>query len=278
MEMNAGLPRRRARPDRPRGQEEWRHRRHLRQRRHLRRRRTPIPDLNSPRSGMAQRPAQVSLIGPVPRHPSTGAARDHRAPRARRRSSATASVAGLRSGGRQPGLQRCLEGRRDHPGARLAANVPRRHRRSRQRAICPGLIETGMTRPLYDRRATNAARRRARSGQLNPLRRDARSPARSPAVGALPRLRRSQLRQRQAIVVDGDYILVPAGGSAKIKVSVSPPLCSRSSRLQRKTGDRQLQPVAAFVASSYSNRCTVISASNRTTANGVVWFMRILAP
>ena len=74
----------------------------------------------------------------------------------------TASVAGLRSGAGGAGLFG-LESRRDQPGV---------HRRQqlagtnvRVNGICPGLIETGMTKPIFDRAAREGNERQDRPAQ-----------------------------------------------------------------------------------------------------------------
>ena len=66
----------------------------------------------------------------------------------------------------------------------------------RVNAICPGLIETGMTKPIYD--GARAAGKEARIGQLNPLKRGG-AAARDRGDGRLPRQRRRQLRERPGL-------------------------------------------------------------------------------
>ena len=63
----------------------------------------------------------------------------------------------------------------------------------RVNAICPGLIETGMTAPMFDRAREKGTE--AKLGQLNPL--TPRGPAGGDRQsGAVPRLRRRVLRER----------------------------------------------------------------------------------
>ena len=60
-------------------------------------------------------------------------------------------------------------------------------------AVCPGLIETGMTKPIFDN--AKARGTDGKIGQLNPL--EARRPAaRTRGDGTVPRQRRGVLRQR----------------------------------------------------------------------------------
>ena len=66
----------------------------------------------------------------------------------------------------------------------------------RVNAVCPGLIETGMTKPIFDR-----ARQRGtdhKIGQLNPLR-TGRAARRDRGDGAVPRQRRKLLRHRPGL-------------------------------------------------------------------------------
>ncbi len=70
----------------------------------------------------------------------------------------------------------------------------------RVNAVCPGLIETGMTQGLYD--LARAKDREEMIGQLNPLKRG-RQTHRGRAGRCLPGIRRWQLHQRPRTVVDG---------------------------------------------------------------------------
>jgi NAD(P)-dependent dehydrogenase (short-subunit alcohol dehydrogenase family) len=70
----------------------------------------------------------------------------------------------------------------------------------RVNAICPGLIETGMTRPLFD--AARAAGKEQKIGQLNPLRR-AGQPLEVAHVALFLASDDSSYVNGQAIVVDG---------------------------------------------------------------------------
>lgn len=106
---------------------------------------------------------RVNLIGPF-------LAIKHAAPALKGRGGGsiicTASVAGLRAGAGGPaysaskaGVIRLVEiGATQLCGANIRVN-----------AICPGLIETGMTKPIYDQ--ARAAGKEALIGHLNPLKR-----------------------------------------------------------------------------------------------------------
>ncbi|HEY7645473.1 MAG TPA: SDR family oxidoreductase [Hyphomicrobiales bacterium] len=78
----------------------------------------------------------------------------------------TASVAGLRNGAGSPAYSASKAG-----VINLVAVAAQQLAGTNVRVngICPGLIETGMTRPLFDRAAANGTT--AKIGQLNPLRR-----------------------------------------------------------------------------------------------------------
>ncbi len=66
----------------------------------------------------------------------------------------------------------------------------------RVNAICPGLIETGMTKPIFDR--ARAKGTDDKIGQLNPLKR-AGEPRGDRGDGALSRQRRIVLRERAGV-------------------------------------------------------------------------------
>jgi NAD(P)-dependent dehydrogenase (short-subunit alcohol dehydrogenase family) len=106
---------------------------------------------------------RVNLIGPW-------LAVKHAAPAMRERGKgsiiATASVAGIRAGAGGPAYSASKAGVINFvrvAATQLAtANI-------RVNAICPGLIETGMTKPIYD--MARAAGKEERLGHLNPLKR-----------------------------------------------------------------------------------------------------------
>ena len=102
----------------------------------------------------------------------------------------TASVAGLRSGAGGAAYSA------PRPASSTSSRLPRNSSPDRVRvnAICPGLIETGMTKPLFELARDPAQEQRI--GELNPgaARRRA---ARNRQRGAVPRLGRVQLRQRR---------------------------------------------------------------------------------
>ncbi|CAA9532278.1 MAG: 3-oxoacyl-[acyl-carrier protein] reductase [uncultured Sphingosinicella sp.] len=106
---------------------------------------------------------QVNLIGPF-------LAIKHAAPIIKERGGGsiicTASVAGLRSGAGGPAYSASKAGVislvRTAAQQLATANV-------RVNAICPGLIETGMTQPIYDRARERGVEEKL--GHLNPLRR-----------------------------------------------------------------------------------------------------------
>jgi NAD(P)-dependent dehydrogenase (short-subunit alcohol dehydrogenase family) len=106
---------------------------------------------------------QVNLIGPL-------LAIQHAAPVLAKRGGGaivcTASVAGLRSGAGSPAYSASKAG-----VISLVATACQQLAGSNVRVngICPGLIETGMTRPIFDRAAERGTSDRI--GQLNPLRR-----------------------------------------------------------------------------------------------------------
>jgi NAD(P)-dependent dehydrogenase (short-subunit alcohol dehydrogenase family) len=78
----------------------------------------------------------------------------------------TASVAGLRSGAGSPAYSASKAGVINMVTT-AAQNLAGTN--VRVNAICPGLIETGMTKPIFDRAATKGTSDKI--GQLNPLRR-----------------------------------------------------------------------------------------------------------
>ena len=106
---------------------------------------------------------RVNLIGPW-------LAMKHAAPAMKERGQgsiiATASVAGLRAGAGGPAYSASKAGVinlvRVAATQLCASNI-------RVNAICPGLIETGMTRPIYD--MARASGKEERLGHLNPLKR-----------------------------------------------------------------------------------------------------------
>src|SRR5438270_1008763 len=106
---------------------------------------------------------RVNLIGPF-------LAIKHAAPQMRTRGSGsiicTASVAGLRSGAGGAAYSASKAG-----VINLVQNAAQQLSGSgvRVNAICPGLIETGMTKPLYE--LARAGGREERLGELNPLQR-----------------------------------------------------------------------------------------------------------
>jgi NAD(P)-dependent dehydrogenase (short-subunit alcohol dehydrogenase family) len=118
----------------------------------------------------------------------------------------TASVAGLRSGGAGPPYSASKAGvislvqtaANELAGTGVRIN-----------AICPGLIETGMTRPLFERaRAQGTA---GKIGQLNPMRR-AGAPAEIAKVALF-------LASEQASYVTGQAIVVDGGLSSSLPVA-----------------------------------------------------------
>ena len=166
-------------PDRARACSELRRARHLlRQCRHFRRPRSifeqSVEDW--------QEILRVNLIGPF-------LAIKHAAPAMKERGGGsiicTASVAGIRAGAGGPAYSASKAGvinLVEVAATQLCgANI-------RVNAICPGLIETGMTRRIYDMAREQPARK-TMIGHLNPLKRGG-EPMRSPS-GPVPRLRRS---------------------------------------------------------------------------------------
>ena len=110
-----------------------------------------------------QRILQVNLIGPF-------LAIKHAAPLIKERGGGsiicTASVAGIRSGAGGPAYSASKAGVislvRTAAQQLATSNV-------RVNAVCPGLIETGMTQPVYERARERGVEHKL--GQLNPLRR-----------------------------------------------------------------------------------------------------------
>ena len=109
----------------------------------------------------------------------------------------TASVAGLRSGAGGAAYSASKAG-----VINLVQNAAQQLSGTgvRVNAICPGLIETGMTKPIYDWRGRPAAR--SGIGELNPLQRggEPREIAKAALFLASDEVK---LRQRHALVVDG---------------------------------------------------------------------------
>ncbi len=115
----------------------------------------------------------------------------------------TASVAGLRSGG----------GPAPYSASKAAViNLVRNAACQlagtgiRVNAICPGLIETGMTQPIFD--MARAANKQDRIGQLNPLKR-AGEPAEIAKVALM-------LVTDEASYVNGEAVVVDGGLSASL--------------------------------------------------------------
>lgn len=110
---------------------------------------------------------------------------------------ATASVAGLRSGAGGPAYSASKAGvvnlvrigAQQLSGSNIRVN-----------AICPGLIETGMTQPIYDH--VRAAGKEQRIGQLNPLRRGG-EPQEIAEAALFLASDRSSYVNGHALVVDG---------------------------------------------------------------------------
>jgi NAD(P)-dependent dehydrogenase (short-subunit alcohol dehydrogenase family) len=109
----------------------------------------------------------------------------------------TASVAGLRAGAGGPAYsasKAALINLVKVAATQLAgSNV-------RVNAICPGLIETGMTRPVYD--WARASGKEARLGRLNPLRRGG-EPSEIAAAALFLASDESSYVNGHALVVDG---------------------------------------------------------------------------
>ncbi|MFW6067697.1 MAG: SDR family NAD(P)-dependent oxidoreductase [Myxococcota bacterium] len=109
----------------------------------------------------------------------------------------TASVAGLRSGAgpvHYSASKAALVNLVQTVACQLGGTAVRIN------AVCPGLIETGMTRPLFE--AARAAGKEGRIGQLNPLRR-AGGPEEIAEVAAFLASDAASYVNGQAIVVDG---------------------------------------------------------------------------
>jgi NAD(P)-dependent dehydrogenase (short-subunit alcohol dehydrogenase family) len=109
----------------------------------------------------------------------------------------TASVAGLRSGAGASAYSASKAGVLNlvQTAAQQLAGTG-----VRVNAICPGLIETGMTRPMFE--AARAAGKEAKIGQLNPLRR-AGQPEEIAAAALFLASDDASYVNGQAIVVDG---------------------------------------------------------------------------
>lgn len=137
---------------------------------------------------------RVNLIGPY-------LAIKHAAPKIAERGGGaivlTASVAGLRSGAGSPAYSASKAG-----VINLATVAAQQLSGSNVRvnAICPGLTETGMTKPTFDH--ARDAGKIDRVGRLNPLRRGAR-PAEIAEVAAFLASDAASYVNGQAIAVDG---------------------------------------------------------------------------
>jgi len=109
----------------------------------------------------------------------------------------TASVAGLRSGAGGPAYSASKAG-----VINLVQTSAQQLSTSgvRVNAICPGLIETGMTKPIYD--IVRAKGREDRIGQLNPLRRGG-QPGEIAEAALFLASDRSSYVNGHALVVDG---------------------------------------------------------------------------
>jgi len=110
---------------------------------------------------------------------------------------ATASVAGLRSGAGGPAYSASKAGVINlvRIGAQQLAGS-----NIRVNAICPGLIETGMTQPIYDH--VRSVGKEKRIGQLNPLRRGG-EPREIAEAALFLASARSSYVNGHALVVDG---------------------------------------------------------------------------
>lgn len=109
----------------------------------------------------------------------------------------TASVAGLRSGAGPIPYSASKAGviSMVQAGAQQVAGLG-----IRINAICPGLIETGMTKPMFD--MAKAANKEDKIGQLNPLRR-AGAPSEIAATALFLASDESSYVNGQAFAVDG---------------------------------------------------------------------------
>ncbi|MHA6723585.1 SDR family NAD(P)-dependent oxidoreductase [Sphingomonas sp. RS2018] len=137
---------------------------------------------------------RVNLIGPF-------LAIKHAAPRIAERGGGaivlTASVAGLRSGAGSPAYSASKAG-----VINLAQVAAQQLSGSNVRvnAVCPGLTETGMTKPVFD--YARASEKMDRVGRLNPLRRGAQADELASVVAFLASDEASYVNG-QAIAVDG---------------------------------------------------------------------------
>ena len=102
----------------------------------------------------------------------------------------TASVAGIRSGAGGPAYSASKAG---VINLAMVSAQQLCETNVRVNAICPGLTETGMTRPTFDYAKDKGVTHKL--GKLNPLRRAA-QPRGAGAGGAVPGERRFELRQR----------------------------------------------------------------------------------
>jgi NAD(P)-dependent dehydrogenase (short-subunit alcohol dehydrogenase family) len=121
----------------------------------------------------------------------------------------TASVAGLRNGAGSPAYSASKAGVISLVS--LAANNLA-GTNVRVNGICPGLIETGMTQPIFDRAREKGTDDRI--GQLNPLRR-AGQPEEIAKGRAFPRQRRCELCQRTGAAGGRWTVVVAAGRPAE---------------------------------------------------------------
>ena len=137
---------------------------------------------------------RVNLIGPF-------LAIKHAAPKIAERGGGaiilTASVAGIRSGAGSPAYSASKAG---VINLAMVAAQQLSGSNVRVNAICPGLTETGMTQPIYDR--AREAGKADRLGQLNPLRRGA-EPMELAKVAAFLASDDASYVNGQALAVDG---------------------------------------------------------------------------